>query len=87
MDAPALVDLVALAERGLMLSVLLSLPVLVVAAALGLLSAMFQAATQIHDSALSHLPKFLAIALLLGALGPWMGRELVSFARLAFGAP
>jgi flagellar biosynthesis protein FliQ len=87
MNAPALVDLVALAERGLMLSVLLSLPVLAVAAAFGLLTAMFQAATQIHDAALSHLPKFLAITLVLGALGPWMGREIVSFARLAFGAP
>lgn len=87
MQAPALVDLVGLAERALLLSVLVSLPVLVVAAAFGLLAAMFQAATQIHDAVLSHLPKFVAVAILLGALGPWMGREIVSFARLAFGAP
>lgn len=87
MQAPELVDLVGLAERALLLSVLVSLPILVVAAAFGLLAAMFQAATQIQDAALSHLPKFLAVAILLGALGPWMGREIVSFARLAFGAP
>jgi type III secretion HrpO family protein len=83
----ALIDLIELAQRALLLAVLVSLPVLVVAAACGLVTAMLQAATQIQDAALSHLPKFLAVAMLLAAVGPWMGREIVSFARLAFGAP
>lgn len=82
-----LVDLVSLAQRALILSVLISLPVLIAAAALGLVMAMFQAATQIQDAALSHLPKVVAVAVVLAAAGPWMGRQIVSFARLALGAP
>lgn len=82
----SLTELVALAQRALLLAVLVSLPVLLVAALLGLVSAVFQAATQVHDAALSHFPKFLAVALALALAGPWMGRQIVDFALHAFGA-
>ncbi len=82
----ALADLVALAQQALLLSVLVSLPVLVVAAGVGLVSALFQAATQVHDAALGHFPKFVAVAIALAVAGPWMGREIVAFALHVFGA-
>jgi type III secretion HrpO family protein len=81
-----LVELIALAQRALLLCVWVSIPVLTVAALVGLLIAVVQAATQVHDSALSHLPKFLAVALALALTGPWMGQQLVAFALYAFGA-
>lgn len=80
-------ELVNLAQRALLLAVLVSLPVLVVAAAIGLVTAMLQAATQIHDAALSHLPRFLAIAFVLVLAGPWMGRQILSFTLYTFGSP
>lgn len=79
-------ELVSLAQRALLLSVLVSLPVLLVAAFLGLVMAVFQAATQVHDAALSHFPKFVAVAIALALAGPWMGRQIVEFALYAFGA-
>lgn len=82
-----LVELVALAQRGLLLCVVISLPVLGVAALLGLAAAVFQAATQSYDAALAHLPKFVGVAIVLAALGPWMGRQVLAFALHAFGAP
>ena len=82
----ALVELIALAQRALLLCVWVSLPVLGVAALVGLLIAVMQAATQVQDNALSHLPKFLAVSLALALAGPWMGRQLVAFALYAFGA-
>jgi flagellar biosynthetic protein FliQ len=82
----ALGDLVALAQRALLVAVIVSLPVLAVAALSGLASALFQAATQVHDAALSHLPRFVAVAVALIVAGPWMGRQLVAFALHAFGA-
>jgi flagellar biosynthesis protein FliQ len=81
-----LIELVSLAQRALLISVLVSVPVLAVAAAVGLVSALVQAATQVQDAALGHFPKFVAVALALALLGPWMGRKILSFALHAFGA-
>lgn len=78
-------ELIGLAQRALLLSLLVSLPVLVVAAAVGLLSALFQAATQVQDAALGHFPKFVAVAVALALVGPWMGRQVLGFAVRAFG--
>ena len=78
-------DLVSLAQQGLLLALLVSLPVLGVAAVIGLVSAIFQAATQVHDAALGHFPKFVAVTIALALLGPWMGRQLLAFAVRAFG--
>jgi flagellar biosynthetic protein FliQ len=80
-----LIELVSLAQRALLISVLVSVPVLAVAAAVGLVSALFQAATQVQDAALGHFPKFVAVALTLALVGPWMGRQLLAFALHAFG--
>jgi type III secretion HrpO family protein len=77
-------ELIALAQQALLLSLLVSLPVLVVAAAVGLLSAIFQAATQVQDAALGHLPKFVAVTVALALVGPWMGRQVLGFAVRAF---
>jgi type III secretion HrpO family protein len=78
-------DLVSLAQQGLLLALVVSLPVLGVAAVIGLVSAIFQAATQVHDAALGHFPKFVAVTIALALLGPWMGRQLLAFALRAFG--
>ena len=58
-------DLVSLAQQGLLLALVVSLPVLGVAAVIGLVSAIFQAATQVHDAALGHFPKFVAVTIAL----------------------
>ena len=78
-------DLVSLAQQGLLLALVVSLPVLGVAAVIGLVSAIFQAATQVHDAALGHFPKFVAVTLALALLGPWMGHQVLAFALRAFG--
>jgi flagellar biosynthesis protein FliQ len=40
----------------------------------------------VHDAALAHFPKFVAVAIALALAGPWMGRQIVEFALYAFGA-
>jgi flagellar biosynthetic protein FliQ len=80
-----LAELISLAQQALLLSLVVSLPVLAVAAAVGLIGAIFQAATQVQDSALGHFPKFVAVTLALALLGPWMGRQILSFSLRAFG--
>jgi len=73
-------ELVALGESALLLSLLLSLPVVGIAAVVGLVVAAFQAATQLQDATIAHLPRLVAVAPALAVLGPWMGSEIAGFA-------
>ena len=49
-------------------------PLLIISIAVGLLVAIFQAATQIHEQTLTFVPKLIVIALVLLALGSWMSK-------------
>jgi type III secretion HrpO family protein len=80
--APA--TLVHDAQQALLLVVAVSLPVLGVAAIVGLLTAAIQAATQIQDPTLAHLPRLIAVVAAIALLGPWMGHEVATFAAQMF---
>lgn len=69
------------AQSALLLSVAIALPVLGVAALVGLIVAALQAATQIQDPTLAHLPRLLAVVAALVVLGPWMGVQIGHFAE------
>lgn len=78
--------LTQLAQEALVLALTVSLPVVAVAAVVGLFVAVFQAATQVQDVTIAHLPRLLAVALALVVLGPWMGARIADFAsRLLVG--
>ncbi|MCF6753343.1 flagellar biosynthesis protein FliQ [Pseudomonas stutzeri] len=47
----------------------------------GLVVAMFQAATQINEQTLSFLPRLLVMLLTLIWAGPWLVRELMEYTR------
>jgi flagellar biosynthetic protein FliQ len=72
------------AEQALLLVVAVSLPVLAVAAVVGFVVAAFQAASQIQDPTLSHLPRLLVVTAALAILGPWMGHQVATFAAQMF---
>ena len=73
-----------LGERALEVTVLLSAPLLLSALAIGLLVAMFQAATQINEMTLSFVPKLLITVVVLSVAGPWMLRLIINFTRQTF---
>jgi type III secretion HrpO family protein len=72
------------AQQALLLVVAVSVPVLAVAAVVGLLTAALQAATQIQDPTLAHLPRLVAVVAAIALLGPWMGHEVAAFAAQMF---
>lgn len=78
--------LVAHAESALVLSLLVALPVLAVAAVVGMIVAALQAASQIQDPTIAHLPRLLAVVVALVVLGPWMGAQIGTFAERMFTA-
>jgi len=76
--------LAALGQEALLLALAVSLPVVAVAAIAGLFVAVLQAATQVQDATLAHLPRLIVVSVLLAALAPWMGSEIAAFALRAF---
>jgi flagellar biosynthesis protein FliQ len=80
-------DPASLVEHGreaMILSLAIALPVMGVAAIVGLLVAAFQAASQIQDATIAHLPRMLAVAAALVLAGPWMGHQIAAFAERMF---
>lgn len=68
----------------IMLTFKLALPVLLVAMIVGLVIAILQAATQIHEQTISFAPKAVAVGLTLFFLGPWMTNEIIDFINFIF---
>lgn len=81
---PSISALTELGENAVLLSLAVSLPVIGVAALVGALVSALQAATQLQDATLAHLPRLLAVALALVVAGPWMGAQIAKFALEAF---
>lgn len=76
-----LATLIEQAQHALLLSLAVVLPVLAVAALVGLIVAAFQAASQIQDPTIAHLPRLLAVVVALVVVGPWMGAQIGAFAE------
>jgi type III secretion HrpO family protein len=80
----SLETLAQLGQEALLLSVVVSLPVVGLAALVGFLVAVFQAATQVQDVTLAHLPRLVVVGVVLAVLGPWMGAQIAAFASNVF---
>ncbi len=65
--------------EAIMLAFKLSVPTLMIAMLVGLIIAILQAATQVHEQTLTFAPKAIIVALALLAMGPWMGSSLIEF--------
>lgn len=62
----------------------IGMPILIVSLIIGLVIAVFQAATQIHEQTLTFVPKLVVTAILLIALGPWMMEVMSDFTYYVF---
>ena len=68
-------------QQGLYMLLLVSAPMLISVLLIGLAVSIFQAATQIHESTLSFVPKIVAAVAVLAIAGPWMLTTLVEFVQ------
>ncbi len=68
-----------LAQRALMVAVMVASPILGIGLIVGLIVSIFQAATQIQEMTLTFVPKILAIIASVVVFGPWMLTSLVNF--------
>ena len=73
-----------LSYPALLLILILSAPPILISMALGLLVAIFQAATQIQEQTLSFTVKLVAVILTIMLMGGFLSSQIVSFANLIF---
>lgn len=66
-------------QDAMLVAVKLSAPILLPSLAIGLLLAMFQAATQINETTLTFIPKILVIGMVMLIAGPWMLQVFVDY--------
>ncbi len=77
-------EVMSIFQEALLLTLKLAGPLLIVSILIGLVVAIFQAATQIHEQTLTFVPKVLVLALMLLMMGPWMITLMSDFVRLLF---
>lgn len=69
----------SLAERSVMVIIMIAGPLLLLALVIGLGVAIFQATTQIQEQTLAFIPKIVAVLVGIVIFGAWMLNELIFF--------
>jgi flagellar biosynthesis protein FliQ len=74
-------DSLAQAAHGALLTIVyVGCPILGIILAIGVVISVFLAVTQLNEPTLTFVPKFFGTAVALALLGPWLLRQLESFA-------
>jgi flagellar biosynthetic protein FliQ len=68
-------------QDALTTMLVLAMPMLLVALAIGLLVGVFQAATQINEMTLSFIPKLIGMSVAIAVAGPWMLKVIVNYTQ------
>ncbi len=71
-------------QSALEATTVLGAVILIPALLVGLVVAMFQAATQINEMTLTFIPKLIIVVVVLMAAGPWMLRVIMNFTITLF---
>lgn len=76
-------EVLQIASQGLVLVLIVSLPITIVSACVGLLVSLVQAVTSLQDSTVSQGMKLLVVTLVIFFAAPWAGSLVLAFARQA----
>jgi len=74
---------ITFAQEAIKTTILVSMPMLGLGLAVGLLVSIFQAVTQIHEMTLTFVPKILIVLLALLFFAGWMLENLMNFTETA----
>ena len=78
------VDVGAVLREGVMVALKLGGPMLILSMLIGVLTAIFQAVTQIHEQTLAFVLKLLVIVLVCLLTGGWLLETLLDYSRELF---
>lgn len=71
-------------NEGLLITIVVCGPPILLSMIIGLCISLFQAVTQIQEATLTFVPKMVVIFAALAVLGPWLGSVLIRFTRMCF---
>ncbi len=77
-------EVMTIFKEAIVIAIKLSAPILIASVVVGLIVAIFQAATQIHEQTLTFVPKLIVIVLILLMAGSWMMTTMVEFMKFLF---
>lgn len=77
-------SILEIGNNAIMLTLMISAPLLGATLIVGLLISMLQAATQINEMTLSFVPKVLAVFAVLGLFGAWMIGQMLGYTTTLF---
>lgn len=77
-------DIIEITKQGVWVLIKISGPLLLLAMAIGLFIALFQALTQIQEMTITFVPKIIAIFIAIVLLAPFMIRQLQEYSILMF---
>ncbi len=75
---------ISIGERALIVTSMISAPLLLAALVTGVVIGMLQAATQINEMTLSFIPKLLVLVATIFITGHWMLQTLIDYTRALF---
>lgn len=81
MDVGQSIDLL---RETLLLTLVISGPVLIAGLGIGLLVSILQAVTQVQEQTLTFVPKIIAMVVVLIVAAPWMGARILDFSIRMF---
>ncbi len=84
MDQRVIDFVLQVTNQGLLVTVAVCGPPILLSMVVGLLISLFQAVTQIQEQSLTFVPKMIIIFGALAALGPWLGSVLLRFTQMCF---
>ena len=76
--------MVTIGQQALLMTMLVSAPLMLAALLTGLLVSIFQAATSINEMTLTFIPKLIVMFIVLILAGPWMIETMTSYMRELF---
>ncbi|SFM47482.1 flagellar biosynthesis protein FliQ [Thermodesulforhabdus norvegica] len=76
--------IIGLGRQALEIMLMVSLPVLLVSLAVGIIISIFQAVTQIQEATITFVPKIVVTFVSLLIFGSWMISKITDFTRIIF---
>ncbi len=77
--------IVQITNEAILITIMVSLPGILVSLVIGVAVAIFSATTQIQEQSLSFVPKMIAVFGVIAATAPWIGSTMMRFAERCLG--
>ena len=77
--------IVQITNEAILITIMVSLPGILVSLVIGVAVAIFSATTQIQEQSLSFVPQMIAVFAVIAGTAPWIGSTMMRFAERCLG--